>query len=123
MRVDGGVGVDLQTAGASAKETEEAGYDGAWSAETGHDPFLPLLLAAEHTEHLELGTGIAVAFARNPMNVASLANDLQAYVDVGVSWDLPLDYLPVVLDPADAANSPARVIEVCRRLKETSPVA
>ena len=79
MRVDGGVGVDLQTAGASARETEEAGYDGAWSAETGHDPFLPLLLAAEHTEHLELGTGIAVAFARNPMNLASMANDLQAY--------------------------------------------
>jgi probable F420-dependent oxidoreductase len=79
MRVDGGVGVDLETAGSSAKETEQAGYDGAWSAETGHDPFLPLLLAAEHTEHLELGTGIAVAFARNPMNLASLANDLQAY--------------------------------------------
>src|SRR5437660_10480636 len=79
MRVDGGVGVDLQPAGASAKETEEAGYDGAGSAETGPDPFLPLLLAAEHTERLELGTGIAVAFARNPMNLASLANDLQAY--------------------------------------------
>jgi probable F420-dependent oxidoreductase len=79
MRVDGGVGVDLETAGASARETEEAGYDGAWSAETGHDPFLPLLLAAEHTDHLELGTGIAVAFARNPMNLASMANDLQAY--------------------------------------------
>src|SRR5437588_3024272 len=79
MRVDGGVGVDLQTAGASARETVEAGYDGAWSAETGHDPFLPLLLAAEHTERLELGTGIAVAFARNPMNLASLANDLQGF--------------------------------------------
>ncbi|HWC40145.1 MAG TPA: LLM class F420-dependent oxidoreductase [Acidimicrobiales bacterium] len=79
MRVDGGVGVDLETAGASARETEAAGYDGAWSAETGHDPFLPLLLAAEHTERLELGTGIAVAFARNPMNLASMANDLQAY--------------------------------------------
>jgi probable F420-dependent oxidoreductase len=79
MRVDGGVGVDLETAGASARETEEAGYDGAWSAETGHDPFLPLVLAAEHTERIELGTGIAVAFARNPMNLASMANDLQAY--------------------------------------------
>ncbi len=79
MRVDGGVGVDLETAGASARETEEAGYDGAWSAETGHDPFLPLVVAAEHTKRLELGTGIAVAFARNPMNLASMANDLQAY--------------------------------------------
>ena len=40
---------------------------GAWTAETSHDPFLPLPLAAEHTTELELGTSIAVAFARNPM--------------------------------------------------------
>lgn len=60
----------------AAKRAEAMGYDGAWSAETGHDPFLPLLLAAEHTERLELGTGIAVAFARSPMTLASTANDL-----------------------------------------------
>ncbi len=58
---------------------EEAGYDGAWSAETSHDPFFPLLLAAEHTSRIELGTGIAVAFARNPMNLAQIAWDLQSY--------------------------------------------
>ena len=46
---------------------EDDGYDGLWSAETAHDPFFPLLLAAEHTERIQLGTGIAVAFARNPM--------------------------------------------------------
>ena len=40
-----------------AKDVEAAGYSGAWTAETSHDPFLPLLLAAEHTEQLELGTG------------------------------------------------------------------
>lgn len=39
----------------------------------------PLLLAAEHTSRIELGTNIAVAFARNPMTVANLAWDLQAY--------------------------------------------
>jgi len=61
----------------SARGAEEAGYDGVWTAETSHDPFLPLVLAAEHTEHIMLGTGIAVAFARNPMNLAMLANDLQ----------------------------------------------
>ena len=61
----------------SARAAEKAGYDGIWSAETSHDPFLPLALAAEHTDHLELGTGIAVAFARNPMNLAVVANDLQ----------------------------------------------
>ncbi|MCL4422197.1 MAG: LLM class F420-dependent oxidoreductase [Actinobacteria bacterium] len=79
MKVDGGIGFDPQGAGATARSAQEAGYDGVWSPETGHDPFLPLVLAAEHTETLELGTGIAVAFARNPMTMASLANDLQAY--------------------------------------------
>ena len=79
MKVDGGVSNELATAASSAKETEAAGYDGAWSVETAHDPFLPLLLAAEHTEHLELGTSIAVAFARNPMTLANIGWDLQAF--------------------------------------------
>src|SRR5579864_2122918 len=79
MRVDGGIPGNLSEVPQAAKRTEAAGYSGAWSAETGHDPFLPLLLAAEHTETLELGTGIAVAFARNPMTLASMANDLQWY--------------------------------------------
>ena len=79
MKVDGGIGTDLHRAGAQAKELEAAGYSGAWTAETSHDPFFPLLLAAEHTEQLELGTSIAVAFARNPMNLANIGWDLQAY--------------------------------------------
>jgi len=62
-----------------ARELEQLGYDGAFTAETAHDPFLPLLLAAEHTDRLELSTGIAVAFARNPMNLATIGYDLQAY--------------------------------------------
>jgi probable F420-dependent oxidoreductase len=48
-----------------------------WSAETSHDPFLPHVLAAEATDRVELGTGIAVAFARNPMTLANTAWDLQ----------------------------------------------
>lgn len=78
MKVDGGIGGALRAAGAQAKELEAAGYSGAWSVETAHDPFLPLALAAEHTDTLELGTSIAVAFARNPMTLATLAWDLQA---------------------------------------------
>ena len=57
--------------------SRSAGYSGGWTAETSHDPFLPLLLAAEHTTELELGTSIAVAFARNPMTLANTAWDLQ----------------------------------------------
>ena len=49
---------------------EEVGYDGAFSFEAKHDPFLPLVAAAEHTRDLTLGTAIAIAFARNPMNLA-----------------------------------------------------
>jgi probable F420-dependent oxidoreductase len=63
----------------AAGALEQNGYDGGWAFETSHDPFLPLLLAAEHTSRLELGTNLAVAFARNPMIVANVAWDLQAY--------------------------------------------
>ncbi len=77
MDVDGGFGSDPAGIVDAATLAEEVAYDGFWSAETSHDPFLPLVLAAEHTERLELGTAIAVAFARNPMNLAVLANDLQ----------------------------------------------
>ncbi len=76
MKIDGGIGFDRTGIAAAARAAEEIGYDGVWSAETGHDPFLPLAIAADATERLELATGIAVAFARNPMNLAVLANDL-----------------------------------------------
>lgn len=77
MQIDGAIGFDPSGVVESAVRAEAAGYDGVWTAETGHDPFLPLVLAAEHTEQIKLGTGIAVAFARNPMNLAMMANDLQ----------------------------------------------
>ena len=80
MQVDAMVrGNGLAELAADARDRETAGYDGLWTAETGHDPFLTLLPVAEHTEHVQIGTAIAVAFARNPMNTAYLANDLQLY--------------------------------------------
>jgi probable F420-dependent oxidoreductase len=79
MKVDGGISPNLHETVASVREAEAAGYTGAWTAETSHDPFLPLLLAAEHSSSLELGTSIAVAFARSPMTLANTAWDLQAY--------------------------------------------
>ncbi len=59
------------------RRLEEIGYDGAFSFEAKHDPFLPLVLAAEHTRTLQLGTAVAIAFARNPMNLANLAWGMQ----------------------------------------------
>ncbi|MBA3652709.1 MAG: LLM class F420-dependent oxidoreductase [Actinobacteria bacterium] len=79
MKIDGGLSSDLAKVGEQAKRAEAVGYDAVWTAETAHDPFFPLLLAAEHTERVELGTAIAVAFARNPMILANIAYDLQAF--------------------------------------------
>ncbi len=85
MRIDAWIGLPeaagsnaLAEIGARARAIEEAGYSGLLAAETSHDPFLPLALAAPHTERLDLMTGIAVAFARNPMVLAHTGWDLQA---------------------------------------------
>src|SRR5262245_36214583 len=80
MKVDAGLMInDLSTIPARARELEPAGFDGCVSAEIANDPFLPLLLAAEHSQKLELMTSIAVAFARNPMLLAQMGHDLNAY--------------------------------------------
>jgi probable F420-dependent oxidoreductase len=63
----------------TARELEERGYAGVWSSEADHDPFLPLLAAGLATSRLEVGTAIAVAFARSPMTLAMTAHDLQRY--------------------------------------------
>lgn len=68
---------DPRDARSDFRRLEEIGYDGAFSFEAKLDPFLPLAVAAEHTSRLRLGTAIAIAFARNPMNLASLAHGLQ----------------------------------------------
>jgi len=69
---------DPRDARAIFPRLEEIGYDGGFSFEAKHDPFLPLAVAAEHTTRLRLGTAIAIAFARNPMNLANLGWGLQS---------------------------------------------
>ncbi len=78
MKVDGGLMGDLAQVPERAKALEAAGYDGLMTAETAHDPFLPLVLAAEHTERIDLMTSITVAFARTPMLLANVGHDLNA---------------------------------------------
>jgi len=73
----GDAGTDPRAFASGAAELEAAGYDGIFAAETKHDPFVSLTAAAMRTERVSLMTGIAVAFARNPMTVAETANDLQ----------------------------------------------
>jgi probable F420-dependent oxidoreductase len=79
MKVDAGGYAGTVDAGASAAvQAEKDGYDGWFAVETQIDPFLGCAVAAERTERIEIGTGIAVAFARNPMTVALQANDVHA---------------------------------------------
>lgn len=67
---------DLNTAGDLARRVEDYGFDGLWTAETAHNPFLPLTHAAAATQRISLGTAIAVAFPRSPMVTAGIAWDL-----------------------------------------------
>jgi probable F420-dependent oxidoreductase len=67
---------DLNTAGDLAKTVEDYGFDGLWVAEAAHNPFLPLIHAAQATHRINLGTAIAVAFPRSPMIMAQTVWDL-----------------------------------------------
>jgi probable F420-dependent oxidoreductase len=77
VKLDARLTTPLAEAGPTARDFEAAGYAGAWVAETKYDPFLPLVNAAQATSTIQVGTSIAVAFARSPMTVATTANDLQ----------------------------------------------
>src|SRR5580704_14288812 len=78
LKIDAYLSGGLAQAESVATETRAAGYDGLWSAELNHDPFLPLARAATAAIPMQLGTSIVVAFARSPMTLASTAWDLQA---------------------------------------------
>jgi alkanesulfonate monooxygenase SsuD/methylene tetrahydromethanopterin reductase-like flavin-dependent oxidoreductase (luciferase family) len=70
---------DLSEMPQLTRQAEAIGFDGIWVSETAHDAFLPLVLAAEHSERVTLGTSIAVAFPRSPAILAYIAWDLARY--------------------------------------------
>jgi probable F420-dependent oxidoreductase len=98
-----------------ARFADDAGFDGIWTFETAHDPFLPLVLAAEHSSRLSLGTSIAVAFPRSPTILAQIAWDLARYSKgrfilglgtqvkghnerrFGVKWEKPVEKIREVI--------------------------
>lgn len=106
---------DLEQMPALAKFADAAGFDGIWTFETAHEPFLPLVLAAEHSHRLNMGTSIAVAFARSPAILAYLAWDLAKFSKgrfilglgtqvrghnerrFGVKWEKPVDKMREVI--------------------------
>jgi len=77
MKIDAALMFDPLKVGEMAAELEKLGFDGAYTFEGKSDPFISATAAALRTERLELMTSIAVAFARNPMTLAYIANDLQ----------------------------------------------
>ena len=100
---------DLSQMPVLARFADELGFDGIWTFETSHEPFLPLVLAAEHSRRLSIGTSIAVAFPRSPTITAQIAWDLARYSKgrfilglgtqvkghnerrFGVKWERPVD--------------------------------
>ena len=49
MKLDTGLLTpSLHGAADAAQQAEEMGFDALWTAETSHDPFFPLVVAAEH---------------------------------------------------------------------------
>jgi probable F420-dependent oxidoreductase len=69
----------IEALGEAARRIEDAGYDSVITPEAGHDPFLPLMIIAEHTSRLKFGTGVAIAFPRSPFVTAQIAWDLQRF--------------------------------------------
>ncbi|NQX89819.1 MAG: TIGR03617 family F420-dependent LLM class oxidoreductase [Halioglobus sp.] len=79
MKIDGPFYAQLREAATEVRRLADIGYDGVYTLEGSWDPFYPLVMAAEHAPDLDIATGIAVAFPRNPMHLAYQAWDLQKY--------------------------------------------
>ncbi len=79
MTVGTGIGTDMKAVPERARMLERLGYDSISVGETSHNPFLPLVLVAEHTERMKFGSSVAIAFPRVPHITANIAWDLSAY--------------------------------------------
>jgi probable F420-dependent oxidoreductase len=80
VKLDAGLGTEgdyLRGMDRTARAAEDLGFAGLWTSETKHDAFLPLAIAANETHEIGLGTSVAIAFSRSPMETAQTAWDLQ----------------------------------------------
>ena len=101
-------GMPLASLVEAARLAEQAGGHVLLTAENRFDPFLPLVLAAEHTSRIKIGPSVAIAFPRSPFMAAQLAWELQRYSNgrfelglgtqvrahirrrFGATWDRPI---------------------------------
>lgn len=109
MKVDGrlgGHGWGIAGVTATTARLEKSGHSGMWSSESRHAPFPAPALVAEHTDRIDLGTSITVAFARALMRFAYTAHDLRrALVDGDV-----LSVFTVVAGPSAMAAAVVRLL-------------
>ncbi len=59
-----------------ATEAEVRGVGGLFVAEAAHDPYIALALAGQATSQIQIGSSVAIAFARTPMSTAYSAWDV-----------------------------------------------
>jgi probable F420-dependent oxidoreductase len=81
MKLDAALAIDathLRDVARIAQAAEAIGFGALWAPETQHNSFFPLLIAAEHSQAIQLGTAVSIAFPRSPMVMAQNAWDLQA---------------------------------------------
>jgi probable F420-dependent oxidoreductase len=84
VKLDASLGTEgdyLRGIDRTARAAEDLGFAGLWTSETKHDAFLPLAIAANETREIELGTSVAIAFSRSPMETAQTSWDLQDLSD------------------------------------------
>jgi probable F420-dependent oxidoreductase len=81
MKLDAALAIDathLRDVARIVQAAEAIGFGALWAPETQHNSFFPLLIAAEHSRTIALGTAVTIAFPRSPMVMAQNAWDLQA---------------------------------------------
>ncbi len=76
------------------------------------DEFVDRIIAATTPDHVR-----AAWLLGSPEDVAK---QVQPYLDAGIDWVMPFDYLPVVGDPADAPLSIGWMIELCAAMKRNN---
>jgi phthiodiolone/phenolphthiodiolone dimycocerosates ketoreductase len=78
------------------------------------DKLVADVVAATTPQHVRRGWMVG-----SPREVA---DQIKPYLDVGIDWVMPFDFLPVVGDPADAETSARCMIELCVALKQAASV-
>ena len=70
------IGGPYAVLGELARQVEARGFDAAWVAETSQESMIQAAVAAQATDHIDIGTNVTLAFPRSPTITAMQAWDL-----------------------------------------------